>query len=197
MLDPLKHLSVEDPRSGDPERRSDAQLVALREFHAEVDERAAGLAGRHRERLQCRRGCSSCCVDGLAVFDVEAERIRRSHPALLRDGVPHPSGACAFLDGEGSCRIYPDRPYVCRTQGLPLRWFEESGGGSVVERRDICPLNDTGTPLEELPDADCWLLGPAEGSLAELAGNGSDTRERSPRVPERVPLRSLFRRASS
>ena len=45
-------------------------------IHAEVDRRAEALAELHRDRLQCRRGCHDCCVDGLTVFEVEAERIR-------------------------------------------------------------------------------------------------------------------------
>ena len=187
---------MEDPPASDPDGAPDRGLAALREFHAEVDVSAARLAARHRERLQCRRGCAACCVDDLTVFEIEAERIRRNHPGLLRDGAPHTPGACAFLDGEGACRIYADRPYVCRTQGLPLRWFEELHDAPVVERRDICPLNDTGTPLGELPDADCWLLGPAEAKLEKLARRESaDSSTEETRAPARVALRSLFRRA--
>ena len=55
---------------------SRAALEALRSLHAEVDEQAARLAGVHAGRLECAKGCSACCVDGPAVFTVEAERIR-------------------------------------------------------------------------------------------------------------------------
>ena len=175
-----------DPESG---------LSALSDFHAEVDVAAGRLALRHRERLQCRLGCASCCVDDLTVFEIEAERIRRAHSGLLRDAAPHEPGACAFLDEQGACRIYPDRPYICRTQGLPLRWFDEVPGDSVVERRDICPLNEPGVPLEDLPDEDCWLLGPAEAKLLELATDGAgDAASDAAHPPVRVALRSLFRR---
>ena len=114
---------------------------------------------------------------------MEAERIRRAHPELLRAGRPHPPGACALLGDAGECRVYADRPYVCRTQGLPLRWLEEAG----VEQRDICPLNAEGEPLETLPEADCWTLGPSEERLRRIqaAADGGALR--------RVALRSLFR----
>ena len=49
-------------------------------------------------------------------------RVRRRKATGIEEGAG-PEGACAFLDGEGGCRVYPDRPYVCRTQGLPLRWI--------------------------------------------------------------------------
>ena len=158
-------------------------LAALRALHAEVDARAGALATRQAERLHCRRGCSACCVDDLRVFAIEAERIRAGHAELLARGEPHAPGACAFLDGAGACRIYADRPYVCRTQGLPLRWLDES---ARAELRDICPLNETGPPLESLPEDDCFTLGPFEARLAALqAEHGAPG--------ARVALRALFR----
>ena len=169
----------------------DEAQATLRALHGSVDRAAAALAERHRGRLRCGRGCAACCVDDLTVYEVEAERIRRAHAALLERGAPHAPGACAFLGPEAECRIYPDRPYVCRTQGLPLRWLEEEReDGAIVERRDICPLNLDGPPLEALPDDACWLLGPVEDRLAALQhglDGGAGTR---------VALRSLFRRRS-
>jgi hypothetical protein len=158
-----------------------ARLVAL---HDEVDAEAARLATIHRGRLHCRLGCDACCVDGIRVFEVEAERIRAARPELLREA-PHPPGACAFLDARGACRIHAERPYVCRTQGLPLRWIDAAAGGPV-ERRDICPLNEAGPPLESLPEQSCWTLGPAEGRLAALQAEADGGRLR------RVALRDLF-----
>lgn len=133
-----------------------------------------------------------CCVDELTVFEVEAQNIRQSHLNLLQTAVPHALGACAFLDPDGACRIYEDRPYVCRTQGLPLRWLEEEASGDFVELRDICPLNDEGDvePIEELPEDECWSIGPTEERLAKLQlqfGQGKLSR---------IPLRSLFQRES-
>ena len=167
-----------------PDRPADS--VAL--VHADVERQTRRLHVLHAARLQCRCGCSGCCVDGLTVFDVEAERIRRAHPDLLAAAAPGPEGACAFLDGEGRCRIYVDRPYVCRTQGLPLRWLDEAAG-EPVELRDICPLNEAGEPIERLPAAACWTLGPIEERLGRLqvaAGPGA----------RRTRLRDLFAHAS-
>lgn len=169
--------------------RSEA-LAALRELHAEVDEAAARVAASHPGRLECAKGCSACCVDGQTVFAIEAERIRAEQPELLVSGTPHPAGACAFLDGEGACRVYESRPYRCRTQGLPLRWFGEGPDGEPAEYRDVCEKNLTGSPaVDEVPGDDCWTLGPTEGRLAELA-------ERfQPGEPGRIRLRDLFSRS--
>lgn len=173
--------------SKDRVSQSHLALSQLSELYSQVDADARLIAAEHGARLQCRRGCSQCCVDGLTVFDIEAENIRSHHPQLLAIESPHPLGRCAFLDEEGGCRIYPDRPYVCRTQGLPLRWIDETVDLEFVELRDICPLNDEGTPIEELAESECWTIGPVEERLAKLQaefGHGE--------MP-RVPLRDLFK----
>jgi hypothetical protein len=96
-------------------------------------------------------------------------------PSRLRT----PRGRAHFSTGRG--------PYVCRTQGLPLRWLEDLGD-DVVEMRDICPLNEPGTPIEELDPADCWTIGPYEDRLQAIA------RAFEPGMG-RVRLRGLFRAA--
>ncbi len=167
-------------------------VTRLREIHDGVDEKAGSLHRQHSDRLQCRRGCSACCVDDITVFEVEADRIRWHWAEFLASAAPHPDGMCAFLDGEGACRVYAHRPYVCRTQGLPLRWLEERDG-ATVELRDICHLNEPGEPIEELAVDDCWSLGAIEGELAELQvwaqADADGDRLR------RVALRSLFTRS--
>jgi Fe-S-cluster containining protein len=162
-------------------------LQKLHDLRQEIDEPASQLAALHRQRLQCRRGCSDCCLDGLTVFEIEAEAIRENHSRLLAEGTPHPTGGCAFLDAEGGCRIYADRPYVCRTQGLPLRWFSESQETEeLLEQRDICHLNvEGGPPLDHLDDQELWLIGPFELRLSQL-------QQRYRSNQKRVALRDLF-----
>jgi hypothetical protein len=162
---------------------------SIASLHADIDRATGRLHVLHAARLKCREGCSSCCVDDLTVFEVEAAQVRRHHAELLATGTPHAVGACAFLDERGGWRIYAERPYVCRTQGLPLRWREEGDDGAV-ELRDICPLNEAGEPLAELPADACWTLGPAEERLAllQLATDPGSPRTR---------LRDLFVRASA
>jgi len=162
-------------------------LDELCDLHQEIDIEAAALAKIHSERLQCRRGCSACCQDDLNVSRIEAERIRRAYPELLRNGKPHPRGGCAFLDEQGACRVYSARPYVCRSQGLPLRILFENEAGEIEERRDICPLNlDGGPSLESLDEDEFWLVGPFELRIGQLEDRmaGADRK--------RIALRDLF-----
>lgn len=176
----------------DEHARTDADWVER--LHAVVDEVAAPVASANAERLACRRGCSDCCTDGLTVFAIEAAVIRRRHPELLERGAPHPAGGCAFLDAEGGCRIYESRPYVCRTQGLPLRWLtDDADTDEIVECRDICPKNvDGGPPLEELAPEACFPLGPFEQRLADRQRATSERGGRGDQRAERVELRRLF-----
>ncbi len=155
-------------------------------LYNEVDTVVRYLEALHGTRLRCGLGCTSCCVDALTVWSVEAENIRIRCSDLLTAGEPHPPGACAFLDDAGSCRIYPWRPYVCRTQGLPLHWTEEQEDGAVVAFRDICPENEPGVPVEKLDEDSCWQIGPVEELLAAAQieyGNGE---------MRRIGLRELF-----
>ncbi|TFG93764.1 MAG: hypothetical protein E4H13_15795 [Calditrichales bacterium] len=162
------------------------QMDLLAEFYLKVDTEVALLSKIHRTRLQCRRGCFQCCVDDLSVFTIEADNICHHFPQILSKGIPYKKDACALLDPEGACRIYEQRPYVCRTQGLPLRWYSENPGEKNIELRDICPLNETGTPLLEIPAGQIWLIGPSEGKLAGLQENYDKGRM------QRVKLRTLF-----
>lgn len=158
----------------------------LHRLHDDVDRRVEALRSEHEDRLRCRRGCASCCIDGLSVSQIEAEHIRRTHPTLLAEATPHSEGACAFLAADDTCRIYPDRPYVCRTQGLPLRWIDEDRNLEIHEHRDICELNLAGPPLGDLAAEACWLLGPTELAIDRI--------ERSwhPGPQLRIRLRDLF-----
>lgn len=157
----------------------------LRLIYAQVDREVARLVTLHSERLRCSEGCFHCCQDEMTVFEVEADRIRQNHAALLQHGTPGPHGMCAFLNEAGACRIYEHRPYVCRTQGLPLQWEEEVDAEETLLYRSICPLNEAGPPLESLPDEACWTLGEIEPLLATAQA-------RRGQPLQRVALRDLF-----
>lgn len=188
----MGHSDDASPRPPPGLARVDADAIAwVDQMHRAVDELTRPVVELHGERLRCAAGCTGCCADGLTVFAIEGALIVERHGELLASGTPHVEGACAFLDGEGRCRVYDARPYVCRTQGLPLRWLDEDDAGEPIEARDICPLNDPdGPPLEELPETAFWTLGPIEQRLAARQGSIDGG------VGERVALRDLFARTN-
>jgi uncharacterized protein len=166
---------------------SQSALEQIHQFHREVDSFASELRGKLGNRIRCRLGCSECCVDDLSVFTIEALRIKSEFAKLLETESPASEEACAFLDEDGACRIYSARPYVCRTQGLPIRWFDEMENGQMAEYRDICPVNDEGPPIEGFEEELFLTIGPFENRLRAMQSSFDDNKM------ERVHLRDLFR----
>ena len=145
------------------------RLSLLQTLWAKVDAFVEKVDARYPGEVTCRAGCSSCCLGGLGVTEVEAEAIRE-HLALLdpsaraelalRAEAPNDE-RCVALDESGRCGIYPARPLVCRSHGLPIR-FEDPGalrndaGRRKLPLVDVCPLNFESTPLTAV-SADCIL----------------------------------------
>jgi len=162
-----------------------------------VDSLSAVLTVRLRDELACAPGCASCCHVELTVAAVEADAIRRELDRLPEaarraiaeraDEPPTPGGRCVMLDDASLCSIFPSRPLVCRTQGLPLLYpadFVPADAILVSTPRGAitaCPLNfRTRTPsLEDAVDAarvDAMLA-----LVDRLEGERSGTPER-PRI---------------
>ncbi len=166
--------------------RREELVEKLQKLHNEVDVQVGSLEKQLGDMLKCGKGCSECCIDDLTVFEIEAENIRKFHSDFLLGSDPAPEGVCAFQDANGACRIYEHRPYVCRTQGLPLRWMDYDDYDDLVEMRDICPVNDAEKSVLKLEQGQVWAIGPFEERLAKLQV------ELDGGKLNRIPLRSLF-----
>lgn len=85
----------------------------------------------------CKMGCSACCHTQVSVTEDEAEVLSQKISSglmidqnllKLQSETKDDSSAffkmsfadrkCIFLDGEGACRVYDDRPSVCRTNAV-------------------------------------------------------------------------------
>ena len=162
-------------------------MTEFEAFYAAIDKQVSALTRLHAQHLQCKAGCCDCCIDGLSVFEIEADNIRATYPDLLENSLPHPAGACAFLDEGGLCRIYEQRPYVCRTQGLPLHWMDVDDDGTFTGFRDICPKNDDTLDIEALRENECWIIGPAEEKLSMMQYKKGKSKIK------RIRLRDMFK----
>jgi hypothetical protein len=94
----------------------------LFQLYAKADAFFERVHSRHAADMECAAGCHDCCAPGLTVTAVEALAIRH----FLRACTERPARAgradrCAALGADGRCTIYPVRPLVCRTHGVPLR----------------------------------------------------------------------------
>jgi Fe-S-cluster containining protein len=98
-----------------------------RQLRDEVDRKGTELEKMHADQMECQKGCCDCCMN-LSVWPVEFYSILEEmkaadwpKPALNEDK------KCGYLAEQGGCRIYPFRPIICRTHGLPLvYWHDET-----------------------------------------------------------------------
>ncbi len=126
-------------------------LAQYRRLVKEVDQVVDKVKSRYGVHLECRPGCHSCCRHDLTVFEVEAASIRsgfKELPGAQRVHILNQAEAVHLRKAEGRpvvcpflvqncCSIYPLRPIICRTQGLPLLCTDEEGEDVV----DFCPVN--------------------------------------------------------
>jgi hypothetical protein len=112
-----------------------------------ADQLAEKLGIIHSGKLVCSKGCCNCCTN-LSVFPVEffaiVEEMKKAGWTKLHFDA---AAVCGYLDEQGACEIYPYRPIICRTQGLPLAFYDDDTQGYSVT---YCPKNFAGQDPEQL-----------------------------------------------
>jgi uncharacterized protein len=159
----------------------------LLSLHGQTDARFQASTAKLPVVVGCGSGCFGCCVDEITVWQSEADRIAtyvRAAKVSIEVGAV---GGCALLLN-GRCQVYAARPYVCRSQGAVLAFFD-----GEQDRRDTCPEHLEGLDLAALPESAVFELGPAEQELASIASQELGER-RGRGLPERVSLRELATR---
>ena len=94
-------------------------------------------------QMRCAKGCSSCCLLE-TVAPLEAYIIAsylQPHTHVVRTDT---EGQCVFLE-QGTCLIYPVRPIICRTHGLPMQYHDR-------QDYDVCPLNFPDSNLQAIDE---------------------------------------------
>jgi uncharacterized protein len=108
-----------------------------RRLRDEVSHNCSQLHQLHLEHTQCRKGCSSCCMD-FSLLPVEFHYILhhiKSGPITINNEAIE--GQCIFLVNN-ACTIYEHRPIICRSHGLPILFMDEEGENFNLS---FCPLN--------------------------------------------------------
>ena len=118
---------------------------------AKIDEMTSRITSRYAGHITCKKGCDDCCRH-LAIFPVEGvalasalSRLPKEEVARLlkKAGSAAVDGPCPLLENS-ECALYPYRPIICRTHGLPVVMSNEG-----KRRIDFCPMNFK--DLETLP----------------------------------------------
>ncbi len=130
-----------------------------------TDEKSKEISTRYQEKIQCAKGCHSCCLHGLTVNGLEREHLKQyltANPVIAEKAVanaqanPHKGQRCSFLDPEGSCLVYEARPIVCRSHGVPLKTAMDPQSAvqnsSTSMHLSVCPLNFTDMHLKDVGD---------------------------------------------
>lgn len=136
-----------------------------------------------KEFSPCKMGCSACCHTQVSVTDDEAELLVKR----VKDGVdidnerlikqmsaqddshayfslPYADRKCVFLDDHGSCRVYADRPAVCRTNAV-LGTADQCDTSSSIK-----PTRLIRTPKSDMVIYASFLSSSTSGALPNLVG---------------------------
>ena len=137
-------MGVNSFSSRDRRMRNITELLAnYNKLVEKVDRLSAEITRDFAGEITCRKGCAGCCLH-FSVFWVEAvslawavENLPGEEAALLRSRAQSiaDQDVCPLLSG-GECLLYPHRPIICRTHGLPI--LTSQGGAAVI---DFCPRN--------------------------------------------------------
>lgn len=161
-------------------------------LHENVSQFFSDFHKKYSAEMQCGRGCSKCCVGGLSVFPVEAQvivdwingldsaqrqELKAQWQTKQNDSNKKKTQKCVFLH-EDLCTIYPVRPTVCRSQGLPMKVASSSPQDSDNQTQielSLCELNFTNE--EKLPAPAEWLDLDRLNTLLSIAQNFAEKSE--------------------
>ncbi|WP_162148807.1 YkgJ family cysteine cluster protein [Alkaliflexus imshenetskii] len=98
-----------------------------RALRNELDKEISNLEKTHNQHMICKKGCDLCCLS-FNVFPIEFDVIREEMQLELdktaMSAEETPTDTCSLLQNH-SCTIYPSRPFICRTHGLPLLYMQD------------------------------------------------------------------------
>jgi Fe-S-cluster containining protein len=160
--------------------------------------------------LPCKSGCSGCCHTQVGVTSDEAELLAER----INDGIKidhnlleiqlnagnNPAGfyqleyenrRCIFLGTDDSCRVYSDRPSVCRTnavlgdasQCIPKEGSEEGSAIRLVK-----------TEQSDMAIMGSFLMSSESGNIAQMVGKIlKKNHSLSPLKISKAPKKSVFK----
>lgn len=129
----------------------------------------------------CKKGCTACChtqvsvtqdeaqvlaarVESGVVIDLERLKLQMKAGDEAADfyAIPYQERKCVFLNAEGACQVYLDRPAVCRTNAV----IGEASQCDTSEK--ILPTRLIKTPSADMVIYASYLHAPTSGSLSHM-----------------------------
>lgn len=133
-------------------------LKPYRELVAKVDRVLDDVRRKYPSDIACHKGCDCGCRN-LSIFPIEAlsifMAIRQMPPkaaaAFLQRTEAHRFQDCPLLQ-DRTCGLYPFRPIICRTHGLPLQTIYRGRPSIGYCRRNF--INRPAIPRDAVIDLD-------------------------------------------
>jgi Fe-S-cluster containining protein len=161
-----------------PEQRTELVHTMINEFNADVFAHPLVV-----QFSPCKKGCDGCCHTQVSVTEDEAiilskrivEGIQIDEDLLKKQMATKDNSTeffklnyadrrCIFLDQDGACRVYADRPSVCRTNAV-------LGSASQCDTSvKLQPVRLVKTPQSDMIIYAQFLYSNKNGSLSKMIG---------------------------
>lgn len=118
-------------------------LQDYRKLSEEIDKKFQELQSYWGNEINCKKGCTKCCIT-LNLFPVEIyclKKLMEEDNFKINTEDISKKEKCLFLKDK-KCLIYKYRPFICRSQGLPLLILNNAPYNPQYEI-GFCDLNFT------------------------------------------------------
>ncbi len=105
-------------------------FAPVQNVYQQLDAQVAQLTDKYAQHMECKKGCSACCINGfrirfaeaLVLFSQLVQLPQQEWDALLAKAQAMPAVApCLLLDEAGACTAYTVRPSLCRAFGVLVK----------------------------------------------------------------------------
>ena len=159
-------------------------------LRTEIDLLSNSLEKMHQQHLKCKKGCDLCCM-AISVFPVEFYAIKAEidEKSINELAVPQNDEDCRYLV-DHNCSIYPSRPVICRTHGLPLLYMSLDGDDYELS---CCELNFKDFDLGDFDEQNSYPMDRINSQLYQINKNFVSVFENGKYCEtDRIPLTNLI-----
>lgn len=160
-------------------------------FLDRIDTHIKDVETKFQDDIVCKKGCDECCKF-LTLFPVEAFNLAETFSALphnlkqkIKNQIQAAPEACPLLV-DSQCMLYPHRPIICRTHGIPI-YMEKQGQPFI----DFCPKNFKG--ITDFPKQTLLSIENLNTTLTAINKQFIENIETDMPMPDRIPIsQALF-----
>ncbi|MCP4020754.1 MAG: YkgJ family cysteine cluster protein [Desulfobacteraceae bacterium] len=147
---------------------------------------------KYADKMVCKKGCDECCRF-LNLFAVEAFALSYAFLNMNHANQKTITQACKTskksqicpLLIKNECVLYPQRPIICRTHGLPI-YMEKDGQKQV----DFCPKNFKG--IKGFGKEALLSIEQLNTTLTAVNAHFLESIETDSPLPDRIPISEVF-----